>query len=204
MAKIARVRDISQITEDIKRDAEKINKDFNKQVAEEFQQIYRKEADDWYDKNVPKTGNYERTFQLRDKALLVTKEDEYGKKISLSGSRIKTRRWKKPTKIITPYGSYLSYKGTMGSYISYFGQNIASDVLEWEEMGYNNFAEYGYGKGNGVWGSSLKKTIEKIDKIKINKDLKLYAPEKIIEDLFNLLKNETKRIMQERYNELFL
>jgi len=204
MAKIARVRDISQITEDIKRDAEKINKDFNKQVVEEFEEIYHKEADNWYDKNTPKTGDYERTFQLRDRALLISKEDEYGKKISLSGSRIKTRRWRKPKKVDTKYGSYLDYTGTMGSYIGFDKQNIASDVLEWEEMGYNNFREYGYGKGNGVWGTSVKKTIEQIDKIRINKNLKLYAPEKIIEDLFNLLKSETKKIMQERYNELFL
>ena len=70
-------------------------------------------------------------------------------------------------------------------------------------FGIHNFEEYSYNKGEGVWGSTLKAVIKKIDNIKINEDIKIYTPEQIINDLFQLLKNKTKKILEQRYNEMF-
>ena len=209
MARISRVRDINQLVEDIKRDVEKINKDFNKQIEEKFKKAYSEEADAWYERNTPKTTDYERTNQLKERALLITKIEGYDKKITFSASKIKPKRGKLPVERMGQYGVWVDHTGTLPSYYSWKknnGQleNISAEVLEWEEMGYNNFRRYGYGKGNGIWGMTLKKVIEEIDSIKIDKSLKLYAPTQIIEDLFNLLKSQTKKNMQERYKEMFM
>lgn len=209
---MARTKSIDKIYEDIEQDAIKISKNFNKQVAEEFKLLYNDEAYAWYTKNIPTTGDieggdYKRTYQLMDNALLIRKEEEYGEKISLSPDKIKPKKGKKPTKKKGEYGSYIDNSGTLPSYYSWnkneLQKNIASDVLEWEERGLHNFARYHYHRGEGIYGSTLKKMIQEIDKIKKSENLKVSLPDYIVEDLYNLLKQKTKKIMQKRYNELY-
>ena len=209
---MARTKSIDKIYEDIEQDAIKISKNFNKQVAEEFRLLYDDEADAWYYRNIPTTGDveggdYERTYKLMDDALLIRKEEEYGEKISLSPDKIKPKKGRKPVKTQEGGKTKTDYSGTLPSYYSWnkneSRKNIASDVLEWEERGIHNFARYHYHRGEGIYGSTLKKMIQEIDKIKKSEDLKVSLPDYIVEDLYNLLKQKTKKIMQKRYNELY-
>jgi len=200
---MAKAKDFHQIIDEIKKDSEKINKKFNKKIADEFKEQYKIEADKWYSENSPVSDYYERRFQLKNKALIITKIEDYGEKVSFSHENIRPKKGKKPKKIKAEDGSIiLDRSGTLPSYYNSKDENISSSVLAWEEAGIHNFAKYGYGKGDGIWGKTLKEMISKIDSIKLD-NIKFNAPEDIMNDLFNLLKEQTKKIMQERYNEMF-
>lgn len=189
---MGRIKNIDKIYDDLQEDANKISKEFNQQVADEFKRVYIEEAYNWYSENTPKSEEYyKRTGQLGDKALLIKKEEKYGKKISFSGDQIRPQRY--GDKILPAYYSWNNK----------IKKNIASDVLYWEEMGYNNFSEYGYRKGHGVWGRTVNEMIKQIDKIRPSRELKVKLPDNIINDLYNLLKNKTKAILQKRWAEMF-
>lgn len=204
---MGRIKSIDKLYDDLQEDANKISKEFNNQVADEFNRIYIKEASDWYNNNTPKTDDYIRTYQLNDKALLIKKEDKYGKKISFSADKIRPKKGKQPTVVTDGEGkSYKDYSGTLPSYYSWnkkINQNIASSVLDWEEFGTWNFAQYKYRRGHGIFGNTLNEMIKQIDKIRPSRELKVKLPDNIINDLYNLLKNKTKAIMQKRYIEIF-
>lgn len=189
---MGRIKSIDKLYDDLQEDANKISKEFNQQVADEFKRVYIEEAYNWYNENSQESEEYYiRTGQLGDKALLIKKEETYGQKISFSADKIRPER---------------HTDGKLPSYYSFnkkVRKNIASDVLYWEEMGYNNFAKYGYRKGQGVWGRTVNEMIKQIDKIRPDKGLKVKLPDNIINDLYNLLKNKTKTILQKRWVEMF-
>lgn len=203
---MGRTKNIDRLYDDIEQDLKKISKEFNKQLVDEFKELYQNEADAWYKEHEPKTNDYERTYQLRDRALLIEKEDEYGKKISFTDKKIKPKKGKKPVQRVGKYGIWTDYSGTLPAYYSWnkkINENIASSVLSWEESGINNFSHYGYGRGNGIFGRTLKRIIQEIGKITPSTTLKINLPKEIINDLYNLLKNKTRDIIQKRYNEMF-
>ena len=77
------MKDIDQLIPDIQMDADKIAKAFNSTMAKEFYNVLEEESKDWYYQNKSK-GIYKRTKQLRDKAILKEKENNYEYKISFS------------------------------------------------------------------------------------------------------------------------
>lgn len=186
------MKNIDQLIPDIQTDADKIAKAFNSTVAKEFYNVLEEESKDWYYQNKSK-GIYKRTKQLRDKAILKEKENDYEYKISFSAKNIQRLS-----------GSYNteSKKSNLSSYESMSGEDVASKVLQQEEEGSYPFNTYKYQKGEGIWGSALKYFMNKINSLKIETS-KLNLPDNIKNDLIELMKKNLKEQLEKEYQEDF-
>lgn len=198
---MGRTKNIDRIYSDLEDDFKKISKRFNKDFADYFFSVYLEEANNWYQNNTPSTttddgSSYERTGQLASAALVTKKEGEYSQKISFSADKIRPEK-RGEGKLPAYYSFMINSKKNRRK------ENIASDVLYWEEMGYWNFAQYNYKRGHGIFGTTLNRMIKEVDSLKPPQDLKVYLSDNIVNDLYELLKKKTKAIMQKRYVEIF-
>lgn len=183
------MKNFYDIPEDIQKDCDKITKEFNKQMASNFSTFVTSEAEIWYAKNKAFTNRYDRTYQLKNNAILHEKDGDYEYKISFSPKNIKT----KPYNVET---------GKLGSYVDFYGENVASDVLRWEEEGEGSFSIYSYKKGDGIWGSAIQKMIRSIDSLPIRIS-NLNIPDNIKKDLIDVMKKKLKKQLEQEYKEEF-
>ena len=199
----ATTRKFENIVRYMKKDAKIINISFNYKVAELFEQLLKKSARDWYDDYKVDTEYYFRSYQLEKKAIIFEKSQTYKQKISFSPKNIETAEWEEP---FTGKGLSKSdrYKGTMGHYTNLKGKNVASLVLDLEEQHMGYFSRYDYEKGDGIYGSALKELINQIDSISIAYSSNIFeTPESIVNGLIETMKEGTKKILQDRYDELY-
>ena len=185
------MKTIDDLIPDIQSDVDKIAKSFNSQIAKTFYEELQEKSKDWYYFN-KSSGIYKRTKQLRDKAVLKEKIDNYEYKISFSPEKIQPQSWgvyDKETK-----------RRKIGSYTDVKGNNMAASVLQWEEEGVGVFSKYNYQKGGGIWGKTLKSFINKVDNISVNVP-KLSLPDDIKKDLIEIMKKELKKQLEKEYKE---
>lgn len=191
------MKEIDQFIPDLQIECDKITKSFNTIVAKEFYKELEESAKDWYYNN-KSSGIYKRTKQLRDNAVLKEKENEYEFKVSFSPQKIIRKSWETPDKPSSNWNK----NTVLGSYEDVHGNDVASQVLAWEEEGVGVFSKYNYKKGSGIWGKALDRFIKKIDTLTITNP-KLNMPDDIKKDLIELMKKKSKQQLQKEYDEDF-
>ena len=182
------MKTFDDIIPDIQNDMDKIAKKFNETVANEFYKKLKESASDWYEYNSPAKNMYKRTMQLLDKAPYINKVSDYEYHVSFSPDRI----WKRP---------WIQAKNQrMGSYEDIAGSDERETILEWEEKGIASFAQYGYKKGEGIFGSAIFYIMEDIDSLEIPVP-KLLIPDEIKKNIIDLMKKNLKKEIQKEYKD---
>ena len=180
----------ADVIDDIRRDAEKINRKFNTHISNEFYKEVKKQSREWYALNKKRKNLYERTRQLSKNATVFKKYSGFEYEISFEPLFIERKA---------------RDKGIPGSYEDSRGGDVASKVLRWEEEGIGPFEEYGYDKGQGIWGTAVVNFIYDIDKYTAQIDvlsMNLHFPD-IGRDLLNQLKEKTKKLFEKEYDKHF-
>ena len=182
------MKTFDDIIPDIQNDMDKIAKAFNKTVANDFYKALKESASQWYEYNSPAKNMYKRTMQLLDKAPYLEKFSDYEYRVSFSPDRI----WK---------FSWVQEKNKkMGSYEDIAGSDERETILEWEEKGIGSFAQYGYKKGEGIFGNAIFYFMEHIDSLEIFVP-KLLIPDEIKNDIIDLMKKNLKKETQKEYKD---
>lgn len=199
------MKNFSNIITDMQKDARKINKAFNEEVAKTFEKYLEEESNKWYANNIADTDFYTRTHQLSTNAIYYKKISAFEYKISLNPRKIKKKKWSDPHEGIK---GDERYEGIMGSYMDVENGNVAAKVLEWEEEGTGSFAQYGYKKGDGIFGSALKRLIDYVSRAEVSRKVLFSLSTMTSIDigtdcLFPILKKATLNALQDEYNELY-
>jgi hypothetical protein len=176
------------IIPDIQKDCDKIAKAFDETVANAFYKRLKEEARNWYKSHSPATNMYKRTMQLLDRAPYLEKLSDYEYRVSLSPEKL----WQHP---------WVHGKNTrIGSYESVDGDDMRNQVLIWEEEGRSPFAQYGYKKGEGIFGTAIYYFFEDIDGLEIRVP-KISLPDEIKNDLITLMKKNLKTEIEKQYKD---
>lgn len=187
------MKNFNQITADIQKDCDKISKVFIARISYLFSKYYEIAADEWYNYNKPSNPIYERTYQLKQNALLEEKLNDFELKLSFSSKNIKKKKG-------VEYNKASKTPAKLGSYIGFDDRDVASSVLEWEEEGSHGFDQYNYRKGGGIWAHAIQLLISQMDGIPIDTNfLQTNLPLQIRNDLIKELKKSAKKQLEEQY-----
>ena len=187
------MKDFYTITDDIKKDCDKISKVFISRISYFFSKYYEIAADEWYNYNKVSNPVYERTYQLKEKALLEEKIGNFELRLSFSSKNIKRRSARL-------YNKESKKPAKLGSYVSFNGEDVASSVLQWEEEGIHGFSRYNYKKGGGIWSHAVQLLIARMDSIPMDTTiLQTHLPTQIKNDLVKELKKSVKKQLEQQY-----